>query len=340
MPSELFTIPEAARRLGLAALPTRDKQRFCSPFRPDKHPGCWLEDSLTTFCDFGAGIARTGVHGFVALFHGFPHQAEQRTADQRAALDQWFAGNGKPMDPKYYEKFGSVHKENFPAPRPKNMAFLDCRLKPEETPRIEKATQLLATLRKLPVTGVRLAVQRGLVIFGAKPRPNPVPAFWGLYDGISGVLSVRRIDGQLWSGTHLFNAHKAHTPGGFPGVGWWGIMHLKSHHEEVILCEGAPDYLAAHCLIAQGIYPEASTAVIAALNAHSRLDATHLEMLRGRTVYLAPQRDEAYLKAAVRWKESLQGVAFEVATVPLLEGCKDLNDSVSASLEDLEVACS
>jgi hypothetical protein len=78
MPAPPLSIPEAWRRLRLPGEPpARDGVTFCSPFRYDKHPGCFLDRHLTGYCDFGAGI-NTGLIGFIALGLDLPHESEVR----------------------------------------------------------------------------------------------------------------------------------------------------------------------------------------------------------------------------------------------------------------------
>lgn len=339
-PDSLPSIPEAWRLLGLPGEPpTRDGQLFCSPFRPDRRPKCYLRDNLTSFVDWAAGIEGTGTVGFVALALGFSHDATQRNAEDRNAIDQWFAGKGRlNMDARYHRNFGATLSSHFPnghgTPRPKNMAYLDFRLKPEETERLERATQRLAALRKLPLSGVRMAVQRGLVIFGYNRPPtkeNPswgIRPFWGLYDETAQVLSVRRMDGLPWPAFGAFSEHKAKTPRGWT-PGWWGISRLRDHHEYVIVCEGSPDYLASHCLLSEGVYPPESTAVVSAYSAHMRLDPAQVEQFRGRTIIVAPQRDEPFLAAAAAWKVSLRSVCESFSVLPLVAGAHDLNDDLT-----------
>lgn len=346
MPSDaLPSIPETWRLLGLPGYPpTRDGQLFCSPFRPDRHPKCYLRDNLTSFVDWAAGIEGTGTIGFVALALGFSHDATQRNAEERAQIDQWLATKGHlDMDPRYHRNFGATHTEKFPnshaTPRPKNMAYLDARIAPTE-----KAIRSLATLRKLPLSGVRLAVGRGLVIFGYNRPPtkeNPswgIRPFWGLYDETSQVLSVRRMDGLMWPVFGAFSEHKAKTPRSWT-PGWWGISRLRECHEYVILSEGAPDYLAAHCLLSEGVYPTESTAVVAAHSAHMRLDSAQVEQFRGRTVIVAPQRDEAFLAAAAAWQSSLDGICESFSVLPLVAGAHDLNDDLSIRMLEGVTSC-
>jgi hypothetical protein len=84
------------------------------------------------------------------------------------------------------------------------------------------------------------------------------------------MLSVRRMDGQLWPQIGNVPPHKAKTPKGWPGSGFFGIPSLKDK-EYVILVEGLPDDLAAHCLLASGQFPAEDYGVVCALSAKSAL---------------------------------------------------------------------
>lgn len=329
--NDALTIPQLWERLPLSGKPpVRDGQRFCSPFRPDRHPDCYLSDDLTCYHDWAAGVSRTGPMGFLALALGLPHEATQRTPTHRAALQSWLDGHGGELPPRTHPV------QTFETEIPyRNPAYLACRLTPQEPDRIEKATLALAKSRKLPLPGVRLAVERGLVIFGHKAPPQRIRPFWGLYDGVSETLSVRRMDRLDWPGTQDYPPCKAKTPAGWghSPPRFWGIAGLRERHALVLLVEGEGDYLAAHCLLSEGVYDPETTAVVAAQSCHARFSALDLLHLRNRAVVAFPQRDARGQSAhAVQiWESQLKRTVHGFVTEPEPTDplAKDLNDVVS-----------
>jgi hypothetical protein len=325
MPAPPLSIPEAWRRLRLPGEPpARDGVTFCSPFRYDKHPGCFLDRHLTGYCDFGAGI-NTGLIGFIALGLDLPHESEVRARLEngwmRQRIDDWLRKEN--VAPANVHPFPRM--ETPEPPKVRSTLYLDGLVAPTE-----KAIHSLAKLRGLPVEGVKLAVERGLVVFGSIGQGKDKIYYWGLHDETAGMLSVRRMDGQLWPQIGNVPPHKAKTPKGWPGSGFFGIPSLKDK-EYVILVEGLPDDLAAHCLLASGQFPSEDYGVVCALSAKSRFTPAQVEALRGRSVLCIPQNDVPSYRAAIGWQAQLEHVAVPflfklLATYAHGAPLKDLND--------------
>ncbi len=181
----------------------------------------------------------------------------------------------------------------------------------------------LAALRRVSVTSVRLASERGMVRFGTW-RGWPA---WFVCDDSRRVAQARRLDGALW----WSDGPKAQTlPGGCAS---WPVGVSESNGFPLIaLCEGGPDLLAAlHLALCAG--READVAPVVLLGASQRIQADALPMFTRRRVRIFPHADAAGHEAAKVWTRQLLEVgaqvdAYDLTPFRTVAGAKlkDLND--------------
>lgn len=185
----------------------------------------------------------------------------------------------------------------------------------------------LATLRGLSVEGVALASARGLLRFG---RFHGREAWFAL-DASQRCACARRMDGEPWhrdgAKSLLLRGSQATRP--------LGIGEARDFRV-VLLCEGAPDLLAAFHFIAAA-RRVTDCAPVAMLSAHYRIPGTVLPMFAGKRVRIYAHNDGTGYMAASRWAAQLEPHAdkvdaFSFAGVRTRDGVavNDLNDFAHA----------
>ncbi len=185
---------------------------------------------------------------------------------------------------------------------------------------------VLGKLRGIPVSGLLLAVERGILRFGYFERHRS----WIVTDPSNCVGQARRMDGGKW-----FDELKAWT---FKGsIGSWpvGLGAVTPKHSCVLLCEGGPDLLAAHSVIVNEGRQE-DTAAVCMLGAEMTISPAAIPRFAGRTVRIIEHDDPAGRKAGQKWADQLKTIATKVQWVRfdgLVDAnrrpCKDLNDVIS-----------
>jgi len=186
-----------------------------------------------------------------------------------------------------------------------------------------EALVALAVLRHVSREGVDLMAARGLLHFG---RWMDSPA-WFVTDSANVNAQARRMDGQLWGGIGA----KAQTMPGSRAA--WPIGAPEAQDRRVLLvCEGAPDLLAAFAFIAAHGREE-DTSAVAMLGAGHAIPADALPLLASKRIRIMAHADPAGIRAAARWAEQLEtvGAAVDVANLAgllMADGSpvKDLND--------------
>lgn len=185
----------------------------------------------------------------------------------------------------------------------------------------------LSLLRSISVEALKLASERGFLIFG---RCFNCEAF-GLKDS-SGVLAeVRRLDGQLFPAFNSLPAHKSHTVRGSRKS--WPLGLLESTTAtSIVLVEGLPDFLAAFDFMLREQKID-EVAPVAMLSASASIDATALQRFSGKHVRLFFHNDEAGVAAAHRWTGQLRAATEEIdyfnfSQFPNTKDLADLNRSV------------
>lgn len=180
----------------------------------------------------------------------------------------------------------------------------------------------LAALRGLSVAGVALASARGLLRFGRYHWQ----AAWFVFDASRRNACARRMDGKPW----FADGAKSFVLRGSQAAWALGIGEARNFRN-VLLCEGAPDLIAAfHFIAAQG--READCAPVAMLSGNYSIPADALPLFTGKRVRIYAHDDETGYGAASRWAEQLESRgadvdAFSFAGLRTRDGVpvKDLN---------------
>jgi hypothetical protein len=165
--------------------------------------------------------------------------------------------------------------------------------------------EALAKLRGLSVAGVALASARGFLRFGRYHGEDA----WILLDASHQNACARRMDGLPWNKytmnkSTILRGSKARLPIG---------IREAQNFPTVLLCEGAPDLLAAfHFVAIQG--READCAPVAILSATYRIPAEVLPLFTGKRVRIFEHDDNAGWVAAETWKNhlNLHGVEADI----------------------------
>jgi hypothetical protein len=191
--------------------------------------------------------------------------------------------------------------------------------------------QQVAERRRIGREGIEFASERGLLWFAVLKN---LPA-WIVTDSARVNAQARRMDGQEWQ--HI--GAKAWTlPGSWAS---WPIgIREAQPFAAIALCEGGPDFLAAHyvALWEQSTHHtrrEVSCVPVAMLGASQRIHADALPLFAGKHVRIFGHDDEAGRGAVERWAAQLASVgadvdAFRFAGLLQADGkpVNDLNDSL------------
>jgi len=160
----------------------------------------------------------------------------------------------------------------------------------------------LAETRSLSQEGLSLASSRGLLRFG---RYHGADA-WFVVDGSLRNGCARRMDGAGWHG----GAAKSMV---FRGASaQWPVGISEAHPFNVILlCEGAPDLLAAfHFVTRQG--RQADCAPVVMLSAAYNIPSQALSMFAGKRVRVFSHDDATGYRACERWMAAIAPHAREI----------------------------
>jgi hypothetical protein len=198
--------------------------------------------------------------------------------------------------------------------------------------------QHLAGLRKIGRDGLEWAGERGLLRFAVL---KDLPA-WIVTDSSRLNAQARRMDGQQWE--HI--GAKAWTLPGSRASWPIGIVEAQSF-PAIALCEGGPDFLAAHyfALLEQSTHAkrDVSCVPVAMLGASQRIHADALPMFGGKRVRIFGHDDDAGRDAVERWAAQLKSIgadvdAFSFAGLHQVDckPVKDLNDLTSIHADDFE----
>jgi hypothetical protein len=309
------TLADAKARLNIHALwihfnfTGKPSANCRSPFRDDAKPSFSVNADGTLWHDFATHEAGDAVD-FFQRASGLPQKDACR---------------------KFIELAGGLFT---PAPHTAQHQTKDAKPKPV-FPNFRCGTtdelNHLASLRKIGREGLEWASERGLLLFGTL---KDLPA-WIVTDSARVNAQARRMDGQQWE----YIGAKAWT---LPGA-WasWPIGITEAQPFPVIaLCEGGPDFLAAHYIVLweqSAHYPkrDVQCAPVAMLGASHRIHADALPLFTGKRVRIFGHDDEAGRGAVERWAAQLATVgadvdAFSFAGLVQADGlpAKDLNDSL------------
>ena len=191
----------------------------------------------------------------------------------------------------------------------------------------------VSALRGIPVQGLRLAAERG--ILRTVCDCDLGPAFWAVTDNARLVAQKRTFDGSKIPVRGGEPVKSVTLPG---SACCWpvGLAAMKPEHAAVLLTEGSPDLLAAFAIIAhEGREHDAHG--VGMLGASSRIHPTLLPRFEGKTVLICAQNDEAGRAAAEAWAEQLAPFAKAVEMLEL-QHFKDVNELVAAGLRQRQQA--
>lgn len=179
----------------------------------------------------------------------------------------------------------------------------------------------VAALRRLPLTGIRLARARGLlrfaVLYGA-------PCFI-VTDDARQLAQARRMDGAPWR-----NRVKALT---LPGsVGGWPLgVEYADGAAALLICEGGPDLLAG-CCVAAALPNPCRLAVLGMMGASMNIRPEAVALLRGIRARIACHADASGLVAGERWANQLRTFAKAPDLWQADPPAKDLCDAIVAGV--------
>lgn len=184
----------------------------------------------------------------------------------------------------------------------------------------------LASLRKLPEAGLRLAIERGVLRFANHRGVHS----WVITDSEGRAISCRPMSGNPWGdGTKALMVK--HTQANH----LIGLPHVEGA-KVVFVCEGGPDLLAAHALALHlaelGLIDLAATAMTAFLAASVTPSSSTCEAMKGKNVVIWAHADMAGIQAAEGWASQFRPYAESVLVFELgalLPKAKDLNDVIS-----------
>jgi hypothetical protein len=171
----------------------------------------------------------------------------------------------------------------------------------------DEQLQRLADLRRISFDGLRWARDRGVLVFGYFAG---LPVF-GVTDQSGVVLEIRRLDGKPFPAIGNLSERKSHAVRGSSKRHPVGINEARDC-THIIVCEGVPDFLAAHDLIRRaestGTIPAATMcAPIALLSANVAIDDAALPTFKGKFVRIFYHNDPngAGWKGARRWQQQI-----------------------------------
>lgn len=293
--------------LGKLGLGSHAKPSCPSPLRPDHKPswGIIQREGGWYFKDHGNDDSGDEVT-LLARLKGWN---EQR--DFKRIVDFYQRTARKP-DPAQPLESSSPQP---PAPPPDLSGF---------NPGTEEQLLKLSALRSISVEALKLASERGFLIFGHCFN-NEV---FGLKDSSAALAEVRRLDGQQFPAFNSMPAHKSHTVRGSRKS--WPLGLLESTAApSIVLVEGLPDFLAAFDFMLRED-KVASVAPVSMLSATTSIEASALQHFNNKHVRMFPHYDEAGIKAAENWTMQLAGVAasidyFEFSQFPNINDLADLN---------------
>src|ERR1035437_7279261 len=280
-----------------------------SPFREDAKPSFSVNADGTLWNDFSTGEAGDAVDFF---------QRASGLSQKDACL-------------KFIELAGGHFT---PAPRAACPRPAEAKPKPV-FPDFRRGTadeiNHLASLRNIGREGIEFASERGLLFF-AKLKDCPA---WIITDAARVNAQARRMDGLQWE--HI--GAKAWTLPGSWAAWPLGIREARDFRA-IALCEGGPDFLAAHYLALweqSTYYPkrDVSCSPVAMLGASQRIHADALLLFAGKRVRIFGHDDEAGRGGVERGAAHRASVRADVDAFSFA-GCqqgdgkpvKDLNDSL------------
>ncbi len=157
----------------------------------------------------------------------------------------------------------------------------------------------LAESRPYHIEGLKLATNRGLLVFG---RWREFECY-GVTDSSGRVLELRRVDGNLFpAAPGRFDERKSHAVVGSQKQWPVGILETRGI-TPIALVEGIPDFLEAHFLMHS---EQSSTCFpVAMLSSSPKIHNDALDWFLGKHVRIFAHADEGGLKGALKWQKQL-----------------------------------
>ena len=210
---------------------------------------------------------------------------------------------------KFVELAGGHFPPSPPPPRPQRAIAKPKPIFPDFNMGRAADLQQLADLRNLSNEGLELARERDLLRFATI---KDCPA-WIVTDAARWNAQARRLDGLPWE--HLEAHPKAYTLPGSAAA--WPIGIASAQPFPIIaLCEGGPDFLAAHYLALweQGTETrrDVQCSPVAMLGASLRIHADALPLFAGKHVRIFGHDDEPGRASVELWAGQLATVGAEV----------------------------
>ncbi len=283
-------------------------RRSCeSPLRNDQHPswGIYQRGDRWYWKDHG-----TGDHGDEINLLAQLNNLDSRK-DFRQLLDL------------YEQAAQGTVKADFVEP-----LFSEVRTPPSFSgvrPTTEDLLKQLALDRGFQLDALRWASDRGVLVFGEFLN-YPV---YGVTDSSQKSLEWRRMGRQLFPRYGRLPERKSHSVRGSCKRWPLGIPEARDA-TLILLCEGGPDFLAAHQIIVNEGKRE-TVAPVTMLSASVMMDSNVLDQFRGKRVRIVPHQDKAGIKAASNWSTQLRALGLAVDFVDLAsasgsDSVKDLAD--------------
>ena len=314
-----LTIEEAKARLRIPDLwarhdlPGKPSKSCRCPWRDDQHASFSVSEDGLLWNDFAAQEGGDAIDFLARLCQ----------LDSKAACKLFLElAGGAPLAPA---RFTASPKPSAPTPRPKPSL-------PPMEPGTRAELEALARLRGIGLPGLVWASERGVLRFATLHGFRA----WIVTDGEQVNAQARRLDGQPWA--HI-DAKAWTLPGSW--AAWPLGIREAADFLAIALCEGGPDFLAAHffALFEQASHHakrDVQSAPVGIMGAAHGIPADALPLFAGKRVRLFPHADEAGQKAAARWAEQLTSVgasvdAFSFTGLRRADGqpAKDLNDCLN-----------
>lgn len=296
-----LTVFELWAMLGYTGRPSRSCR---CPWRTDRKPSFSVRGDGHLWNDFSTGDGGDAVDFLGAALNLPPPEAARRFIEMAA-------------DPSVVSLRAIRHEESAPEPK----------APPVFPAGIHEGTRAdwvkLAILRKIPLEGIRAAVDAGHLAFSEYGGRSA----WWILDRTRRNAHARRMDGSPWWGDVKSLALKnveAGWPIGAADVG---------DKPDVALAEGEPDLLAAWAMIqAEG----GNVAPVAMLGASNKIHPDALPHFAGKVVKIYAHRDDKAqgIAAALRWAGQLQAAGALSVSAVSFEGLNRLDGEPVSDLND------
>lgn len=165
-----------------------------------------------------------------------------------------------------------------------------------------RARLSLAKLRGLPVPGIDAAIADGILSFGDHRKAGA----WFIRDAQAGC--ARRLDGQPWR-TQQGDA-KALDTSGVRVNGWPVGITRASERDEIIVCEGGPDALAAYA-VREALHR--AFGIVCLLGSALTIHESALRYFTGKRVRFIAHSDDAGREFAERNTSVLADITKQVS---------------------------